>query len=157
MVRLVPMSDAEFAAYLEHAIEDYAEAHLKAGDCDADEALTLAKADYESLLPKGLATEGQHLFTVQADGERDAVGMIWFASRERRGKNSAYIYDFRVRPELRGKGYGTAALKALERMLAEMKVRRVGLNVMGWNTAARALYERQGFTVAAIGMTKNLA
>ena len=150
------MTGAQFEAYLGHAIEEYAQSHLKAGDCDADEALVLAKADYEDLLPNGLATEGQHLFTIQADGEGEPVGMLWFASRERRGKNSAYIYDFRVRPELRGKGFGTAALKVLERMLGEMKIRRVALNVFGWNTAARALYERQGFTVAAIGMTKNL-
>lgn len=150
------MTGAQFEAYLEHAIGDYAQAHLKAGDCDADEALVLARADYESLLPNGLATEGQHLFTIQAESEGEPVGMLWFASRERRGKNSAYIYDFQVRPELRGKGYGTAALKALEQLLAGMNVRRVALNVFGWNTAARALYEREGFTVAAIGMTKNL-
>jgi hypothetical protein len=27
---------------------------------------------------------------------------------------------------------------------------------MGWNTGARALYERHGFTVTGIGMVKNL-
>ena len=157
MVRLVPMTPEQFAAYLEAAIPSYARSHLDAGDCDADEALILAQADYESLLPNGLATEGQHLFTIQADGESDPVGMLWFASQERPGKRSAYIYDFQVRPELRGKGLGTAALEVLEQMLAEMKITRVSLNVFGWNNAARALYERVGFHVAAIGMTKNLA
>ena len=31
------------------------------------------------------------------------------------------------------------------------------LNVMGWNHGARALYEREGFSVTGIGMTKVLA
>ena len=156
MVRFVPMSEAEFAAYLEHAVPEYAQAHLKSGDVQADEALTLAQADYQSLLPLGLATEGQHFFTVHADGEPGAVGMIWFSARERPGKDSAYIYDIRVREELRGRGYGTATLHALEQMLADMKIGRVGLYVMGWNTGARALYERQGYAVTGIGMHKVL-
>jgi ribosomal protein S18 acetylase RimI-like enzyme len=156
MVRLVPMSEAEFQAYLEHAIADYAQAHLKAGDCDESDALTLAKADYEDLLPEGRSTKGQHLYTLYADGEAGAVGMLWFASRERRGKNSAYIYDFQVRPELRGKGYGKAALVVLDAMLLGMGIRRVSLNVFGWNLGAKALYERHGFTVSAIGMVKDL-
>jgi len=156
MVRFVPMSEAEFAAYLEHAVPEYAEAHLKSGDCEADEALTLAQADYESLLPQGLATPGHYFFTVHANGVPDSVGMIWFSSRERPGKNSAYIYDIRVREGLRGKGYGKATLEALERQLAAMKIARVGLYVMGWNTGARALYERQGYNVTGIGMHKVL-
>ena len=156
MVRLVPMSEAQFQAYLEHAVADYAQSHLKAGDCDESDAMTLAQADYESLLPEGLSTKGQHLYALHADGEADPVGMVWFASRERRGKNSAYIYDLQVRPELRGKGYGKATLEALDAMLLGMGIRRVSLNVFGWNTGAKALYERHGFTVAAIGMVKDL-
>ena len=31
---------------------------------------------------------------------------------------------------------------------------RIGLNVMGWNHAARRLYEKAGFAVVGIGMTK---
>jgi len=150
------MTGAQFESYLEHAIPSYAQSHVDAGDCDADEALVLARGDYESLLPQGLATEGQHLFTIQADGKPEVVGMLWFASRERSGRKSAYIYDFQVRPELRGKGHGTAALELLEKMLGDMKVTRVSLNVFGWNTGARALYERLGFRVVGIGMTKNL-
>lgn len=156
MVRFVPMTEPEFAAYLAHAVPDYAKAHLDAGDCDESDALAVAKADYDDLLPEGLSTKGQHLYTVHADGQSDAVGMLWFASRERRGKKSAYIYDLQVRPELRGKGYGKATLEALDEMLLGMSIHRVSLNVFGWNTGARALYERHGFTIAGIGMVKKL-
>lgn len=156
MVRLVPMTEAQFAAYLERAIPEYAEAHVRSGDCAADEALALAQADYDSLLPQGVATPGQHLFTIHVDAETTPVGLLWFASRERRGKNSAYIYDIQVREDVRGRGYGRAALQELERLLAEMKIGRVSLYVMGWNTRARALYERLGFVVSGSGMHKVL-
>jgi hypothetical protein len=86
VVRLEPMTEAQFTAYLAHAIED--DAHLKSGDCDADEAMALAKADYDDLLPEGLSTKGQHLFSIRAEGVPDPVGMAWFASRERKGKRS---------------------------------------------------------------------
>jgi len=151
------MTPPEFARYLETAVRDYADAHIKAGDCDAGEALALAQADYDSLLPDGLATANQHLFSVFAEGASDPVGLIWYEGRERKGKKSAYIYDLLIRPELRGKGYGAATLQALEARLREAGVGRVSLNVMGWNVRARELYEREGFTVAGIGMTKVLA
>ena len=156
MVRLVPMTPLEFARYLETAIRDYADAHLKSGDCEADEALALAQADYDSLLPDGLSTPNHHLFSVFAEGA-EPIGLIWYEARDREGRKSAFIYDFIIRPELRGKGYGAATLRALEARLREGGVRRVNLNVMGWNVKARELYEREGFTIAGIGMTKMLA
>jgi len=157
MVRFVPMTEAQFADYMKTAVVEYAEAHLKSGDVEAHEALALAQADYESLLPGGFSSPGQHLYALHVDGEVDPVGMLWFESRERRGKRSAYIYDFRIRPELRGKGHGAATLRALDDMLRGMGVGRVSLNVMGWNTGAKALYERCGYGIAGIGMTKLLA
>lgn len=148
------MTESEFDAYLEHAVPGYAEAHIKAGDCDPDEALVLAQADYASLLPLGLATECHHLMTIR---DADAtVGMMWFQAREKRGKRSAYLFDFHIAAEHRRKGYGARAMKALEEMLRPMGITRINLNVMGYNDAARALYEQSGYTIAGIGMTKTL-
>ena len=156
MVKLVPMTDAQFAEYLETAIELYAEAHIKAGDCDAAEALELAQADYETLLPTGLASSGQFVHSVFDEATGARVGMIWFAVKERRGKKSAFIYDFVIREEHRGRGYGAQTLSNLDRTLGKMGVTRVSLNVMGHNKVARALYEKQGYEIAGIGMTKLL-
>ena len=156
MIRLVPMTAEQFERYLEPAIAGYAQAHVKAGDCSPEEALVLAKAEYESLLPRGLSSPNEHLFSIYADGHAEPVGMLWFEAREKRGRKSAYIFDFQVDPKWRGKGYGTAALRELDRLAASMGIGRIGLNVMGWNSGAKALYERCGFSVAGIGMTKVL-
>lgn len=157
MVVLVPMTEPEFSRYLESAVQSYAEAHAKAGDCDADEALTLAQADYDSLLPEGLATPNQHLFSIRTEGVEENIGMAWFALRERRGKKSAFIYDFQIEEPYRGKGYGASSLRAVEEAAAAMGALRISLNVMGWNHVARSLYEKQGFTVTGMGMTKPIA
>ena len=74
MIRLLPMTAAQFDAYLGPAIADYAEAHRKAGDADAEEALVLAKADYDSLLPLGIETPSHHLFTIVDGATSEAVG-----------------------------------------------------------------------------------
>ena len=156
MVELVAMSDAHFRRYMETAVEDYAQAHIKCGDCDPSEARTLAKADYDALLPEGIASAGQFLFSVLASDGRAPVGMVWFALRERNGKKSAYIYDIQVDAAQRGKGYGAETLRKTEALAASMGAARIGLNVMGWNHTARNLYEKAGFTVTGMGMTKTL-
>jgi ribosomal protein S18 acetylase RimI-like enzyme len=156
MVKLVPMTDAEFVEYLDTAVGLYAKAHIEAGDCDPSEAMELAQADYESLLPAGLASPGQLLYSVFDETTGTRVGMIWFAVKERRGKKSAFIYDFVIRPEHRGRGYGAQTLAHVDRVVEKMGVTRISLNVMGHNQVARALYEKQGFAVAGIGMTKIL-
>ena len=151
------MTDAEFAEYLETAVELYAQSHIKAGDCDAAEALELAEADYAMLLPDGLATKDHSLYSVFDEASSARVGMIWFAVKERRGTKSAFIYDFVIREEHRGRGFGAQALSTVDRTVRRMGVTRIGLNVMGHNTVARALYEKHGYEIAGIGMTKRLA
>jgi ribosomal protein S18 acetylase RimI-like enzyme len=157
MVKLVPMTGAEFAEYLDTAVELYAQAHIKAGDCDASEALELARADYATLLPEGLATSEQYLYSIFDEASDARVGLIWLAMRERRGRKSAFIYDFVIREEHRGKGYGAQTLSHVDRMVKEMGAARIGLNVMGYNHAARALYEKNGYEITGIGMMKRLA
>ena len=156
MVRLEPMTAAEYERYLAAAIPSYAEAHVKAGDSTPEEALRWSKMDYDELLPNGTHTPNNHLCSIYAAGVDEPVGMIWFALKESRGRKSAYIYDFLVDEKWRGKGYGTETLRLVEGLLAAQGVTRLSLNVMGWNHQAKALYERTGFHVAGIGMTKVL-
>jgi ribosomal protein S18 acetylase RimI-like enzyme len=157
MVELVPMNAVEFARYMQTAVEDYAEAHRKAGDCDPAEALARAQADYASLLPEGLASPRQFLFSARVAGETEPIGMVWLEMRERGAKRSAYIYDIQVAEAHRGRGLGAQTLRKAEEAAAAMGAERISLNVMGWNHAARALYEKAGFHITGMGMTKALA
>ncbi|SRR5258706_585192 len=156
MVKLVPMTEAEFAEYLGTAVELYAQAHIQAGDCEPADALELAQADYAMLLPQGLATPDHFLFSVLDETSGARVGMVWFEMRELRAGRSAFIYDFVIRAEHRGKGYGAQTLASVDRTVEKMGATRIGLNVMGHNKVARALYEKHGYEITGIGMTKRL-
>jgi ribosomal protein S18 acetylase RimI-like enzyme len=149
------MTAAEFDGYLAYAVDDYAAAHLRSGDCDPDEAKALAQKDYEALLPQGLATPGQHLFTLRS-AQGSSVGILWFEARDRDGRRSAFIYDVRIEDGERGKGYGEATMRAFEELARSMGITRLSLNVMGYNMPARRLYEKCGYEITGMGMTKRL-
>ena len=132
------MTEEEFAAYLARAVRSYADAHARAGDVEPGEALERAQKDYDELLPEGLRSKNQHLFTL-AHETLGAIGLVWFQLTERNGKKSAYLYDIEVREDLRGQGLGRRALELVEAKLRDLGARSVGLNVFGYNHAARAL------------------
>lgn len=156
MIRLVAMTEGEFRRYLATAVVGYAEERLRCGDCTREQAKARAEADYAALLPQGLATPGMFLYTIHSDGAREPIGLAWLAMPGRDGPQSAYLYDFAIAPTHRRRGYGAAALGAVEGLARRMGARQVALNVMGWNAPARALYEKAGFRIAGIGMFKML-
>ena len=158
MIHLEPMNETQFQSYLSTAVQDYAEAHIKAGDCRPEEALTLAQKDYQELLPDGLLSKNQFLFSVRDDAldKNENIGMIWFAVKDRRAGRSAFIYDFNIREDLRGKGHGKKVMERIEKLIQEMDIDTVSLNVFGYNHAARKLYEKMGYQITGIGMTKTL-
>ena len=158
MLRLHPMTQGQFDQYLATAVAGYALAHTKAGDCEPDEAMELAQKDYDQLLPNGLASVNHYLYSAIDDAEDNpvTVGMIWFQVKEGKRRTTAFIYDFNVRDDLQGKGYGTRLMKCFEEAAMGLGVSKVSLNVFGYNHSARALYEKLGYEITGIGMTKVL-
>jgi len=57
------------------------------------------------------------------------------------GKPGIYLEDLYVRPEMRGKGFGTAMLAYLARLTLERSGGRFEWGVFTWNTPAREYYE----------------
>ena len=157
-VRLSPMSETLFQAYLATAVQEYAQGHLKSGDCEPEDALMLAQKDYQELLPNGLQTKNHFLFSIYDDASdaAESIGMVWFAVKDQRAVKSTFIYDFSIREDLRGHGYGRATLGKVEELIRQMGIGKVFLHVFGYNHAARALYEKMGYQITGIGMTKSL-
>ena len=156
MVKLIPMTEAEFTAYLAGAIKNYADEKVKAGNWPAEGAVGRSERDYLSLLPKGVASKDQHLFSLEDTATGQNVGMIWFAFREGAGQQTAFIYDFSVHEAFRGRGYGKAALRGLEQKVGALGVTSISLHVFGHNRAAWALYEKLGYEVTNVNMTKRI-
>ncbi len=156
MVRLFPMTPDELERYWKAAVEDYAQEHVRAGNWLPSEALQKAEKQFHQLLPDGTATPGQHLFTIEDAETASRVGMIWFAENRSRAEPVAFIYDFLIYPEYRRKGYGAQAMQAVEEEIRKLGISKIELHVFGHNTAARALYEKAGYGIAGIYMSKRI-
>lgn len=149
------MTEAEYQVFIERSVREYAENKLEAGMFQPATAIEQSRAEFTALLPQGLATPGQLLYTA-FDRDGAAVGLVWLAlpSPER---STAWVYELWVEPAARGKGYGRAIMLAGERELAARGVTELGLNVFGSNATARHLYESLGYRVTAQQMAKPLA
>ncbi len=153
-VRLEPMTPAVYEAWVARSIAEYAQGHVDAGNWEADGALEKARAQFDELLPAGLATEGQHLWSIRdADGED--VGVLWVGPRPRASR-ALFIWDIEIEPEARGYGFGEAALDALHDWAREHGYERVGLHVFGNNDVARRLYRRAGYVETDVRMETRL-
>ncbi|WP_083905457.1 GNAT family N-acetyltransferase [Nocardia transvalensis] len=109
-------------------------------------------------LPQGRDTAGHHLLVAENESG-EVVGHAWVGPdpQDVTGTaDSAWLYDINVREHSRRQGYGTAILTALETLLATEGRTRLGLNVVGDNTAAIALYRRTGYHVSSMHMDKPL-
>jgi ribosomal protein S18 acetylase RimI-like enzyme len=153
MVNLAPMTESEFQAYLRPAIKEYAQEHVTSGHWRADEAIEKSAEEFRQLLPDGLASPDQHLFSIK--NERDEhIGMLWFAVTDRGGKRGAFVYDVRIYEQFQRRGYATQAFQPLEALARDMGLTTISLHVFGHNTAARALYEKLGFETKSVFMSK---
>ncbi len=155
MIQLKPMSENEFNQYLEVAIADYAQEHVKGGRWTADEAPAAAQAEFDHLLPDGLATENHHIYSITAEGESQPVGMLWFAVRNQGGPK-AFIYDVQVYESFRRRGYATEAFQVFEDKVRQLGLDTISLHVFGHNHAARDLYKKLGYTETNVMMSKTL-
>ncbi len=156
MVQLVPMTPEEFEPYLTQAIADFAEDNLRAGYSHPSEALQRSEQEFRNLLPEGVATPDQHLYSIKDAESGESVGMIWLQVRDRGPVRRAFIYDFRIADAKQGRGYGTQAMQAIEEQARSLGAQVIALHVFAHNTAARHLYEKVGYEVASLNMQKEL-
>lgn len=156
IVQLIPMGDEAFRVYLETAVAEYAHDKVSAGNWLAEDALQLSEQAFRKFLPDGLQTENNHFYLIFDGAREQAVGMTWFEMQVSRLRKSAFILDFVIYEAFRRQGYGLEALEAVERQARQMGVSKIDLHVFAHNQAARALYEKAGFQVTNISMSKNL-
>ena len=156
MVRLVPLSEDEFRSWLAQTVREYADEKVRAGNWPPDDALQRSEQSYRELLPDGLSSKGQHLFSICDESLGANVGVLWFAVSDHGSRPSAFVYDFVIFEPFRRRGYGIQALCALEEKVKELGIDTISLHVFGHNHAARALYEKMGYVVTNVNMSKSL-
>ncbi len=152
MLRLVSMDPGDFDRYFEPLAREYAADHVKTGRWTEEEGLANAKEEIRKLLPAGLETPNQFLFTMVDLPSGDKVGLIWLAVEPRGG----FIYDLRVFETYRRRGYAEQAMRLIEQVAREKGVGKVSLHVFGDNVVARKLYTKLGYSETNVLMSKSL-
>ncbi len=148
------MTAVEFDSYRERAIKEYAAQHVRAGNWSLDRAEELAANQTDDLLPDGVDTRGMVLLVAETE-DAGRIGIVWVALEHER-TSGAWIYDIEIVPEQRGRGYGRALLRAVEREVDKRGGTTIGLNVFGGNAVARHLYESSGYEITSLHMRKRL-
>lgn len=154
--QLIRMTEQRYASFHEEAINDYAKENVDSGRWPAEGALERSRQDHEALLPQGLATPDQHLFTIHDDADGVEVGVLWMAVNERPGGRSGYVYDVAIDPEHRRRGHARAAFIALDDVARDLGLSDIGLHVFANNPGAQALYRSLGFEITGLNMQKRV-
>jgi GNAT superfamily N-acetyltransferase len=152
---LVPMTEAEHALFSEESLRGYAEEKVTSGEWSADDALRLARESHATLLPQGFATPGHHFFNLR-DAAGENVGVLWFGTKKRSGKQVAYVYAIFINEGHRRRGHATRAFEALEPEVRTLGLAGIELHVFAHNPSAHALYVKLGYRETNVFMFKEL-
>ncbi len=158
MLIFVPMPQDEYDSWRAASIADYAEENITSGRWTREDAQLKSEQEFSRLLPYGLSTRDNYVYSLVDETTSERVGMIWFARvNEEAGRGHAFLYDFRIDEGHRRKGYGTQALRQLDYRVRAMGMKAISLHVFAHNRAARDLYLKAGYAETNVIMAKELA
>jgi ribosomal protein S18 acetylase RimI-like enzyme len=132
--------------------EQYIESRMRAGE-SREVAEARARASREENFPGDQPLDSHRVFDVVVDDH--AVGQLWIGPLD--GRPADYwVYDIEIAEEHRRRGYARRALELGEFEARALGATSLGLNVFGYNTGAKELYDSLGYEVTATQMRKPL-
>ena len=140
-VQFRKITEDEFKLWKESSVKGYADDLVNAGQCSLEDALERATADFDAIMIEGLSTPNNFIYIAE-NTDKEAVGLIWYETNE---EKRAFIADFLVYSNHRGKGYGKNILNELEVVVREQGIKYILLHVFDKNTTARELYKKVGY------------
>jgi GNAT superfamily N-acetyltransferase len=152
-VELAPFDESAFAGWIEEQSRSYVVERMRAGD---DRAVAEAKAasTNEKYFPGNRPIAGHTVYRVTSGG-RD-VGVLWLGPHPDGIEGVAWVWSVEIAESERGKGLGRATMAEAERAALAGGYTDLALNVFGFNTAARSLYESMGYQTTSLQMRKTL-
>lgn len=149
------MSPAAYEAWRVASIAGFAADMVRIGAWPAAEAEAKASAQLQQILPAGRATAGHEFCSIVTAGG-ETVGHLWFGPHDVVGRGAAFIWDIAIVAGARGRGYGRAALLALEPLVRQLGYETIRLHVFGDNEVARQLYRSAGYMETDVSMQKQV-
>lgn len=154
MTTLVPMQPAAFGAFAEASVAQYADDNVLACRWPVADAPARARAEFDRLLPQGLATPGHFIYDIHDEALQQTVGFVWFAIVDAAGVRSGFVYHILIQPAFRGLGHAKAALDRVEAIAAAEGLATLSLHVFSFSTGAQALYRSLGYGITGFNMLK---
>ena len=152
-VTLTPMDDLRRKPWLASIRAEYVKSRMLAGETE-EQARDNADRSFERSCDDGRPQRDHLIFDVVADG--GAVGYLWLGPQNPPAPGAWWIWDISIDEQHRRHGYGRQAMLLGEEEVGRRGGRVLGLNVFGFNTGARALYESLGYETTAVQMQKRL-
>lgn len=149
-IALRKMTASEFNVFLTRSIVDYAKGKEEAEDMSKEAALELAQKSFVELLPKGLETPENYLYSYTL--EQNVVGNLWLAKRG----DGCFIYELYLDASLRGKGLGKQLMSIIDSEAKRLGFKTIRLHVFGFNKVAIQLYKNAGYEITNLNMVKFL-
>jgi ribosomal protein S18 acetylase RimI-like enzyme len=156
LIVLSPMQESTFAAFAHEAVATYARDNVEVARWTSEEAMGRAQAEFAALLPQKLQTPDHHLYEIQTQPGGQTVGFLWFAVLGPENARIGYIFNIRIQPEYRGRGYAKLALDRIEDIAVGLGLHSIALHVFAFNTSAQALYRSVGYGITGLNMRKAL-
>jgi len=141
-VRAARAADADVVAALLHDFNEEFDTPTPGVAVLADRLRALLAGEATIALLAGERVDGVALVTLRPN--------VWYAGPV------ALLDELYVRPELRGRGIGTALLTRACEVVRQRGVRLFEVNVDEDDTGARRFYERHGFTTTPPGRTDRM-
>lgn len=151
---LIPLPPEKFSSWLGRSISEYI-TDLIATGIPGEQAKDNAQSTMTRSFPEGQATLTNAVFTL-ADEVLGDVGYLWVGQETSGDPTSWWVWDIVVEAEHRGHGFGRQAMILAEDYARSQGGETIGLNVFGFNKAARGLYESLGYETTSVKMRKTL-
>ena len=157
MIRLVPMNEAQYETFSEISARDQMAGHVREGRWKAEEAEANMAKLAAQFLPQGLETPNHFFFAIEEEETGGLAGGLWYTLVEEGETRQFFVLDIQINEGYRRRGYGTLAFKAMEDQARELGVGTIALHLFADNTAARAMYQKLGYTGTDTSMAKQIA
>lgn len=151
-VRLEPLPPERLPAWIDEQTRGYLESRMLSGETRevAEERTQRSRAEN---FPHDRPLDSHLVFDVWADDT--VVGSLWLGPFPA-GGTEWWVFDIEIDAAHRRHGYARRALELGHAAAKERGATAIGLNVFGYNTGAKELYESLGYTVTATQMKKPL-
>ena len=151
------MTMKEYQSYMDNVIDELPKEYIRAGVQDQKQAIRQVKEQIERILPNGLETPNNFLYSIIDEAISNKVGILWYEIREKEGIKQAFICDISIDKNHRRKGYATKAFQVLEEEVKSKGISTIKLHVFGHNEPAIILYKKIGYKTTNVLMSKDLS